>query len=250
MPLDKSMIFKFKDASSLPEIPARLNNPFDTEEIPELVKLAAREFQDFIDSTDFHWKADLLDRRGKMFGVLVVQDQLGELGFLGTVSGKLPENGTCDVFVPSMFKDEEHGSFLYRGLTEVSKINAEIKLSDDVGLKQRLRDKRAALSSNLQQKLFDAYELLNINGERKSVREIFLPNHEPVAAAGECAAPKLFHFAFENGLNPVAIAEFWYGANLPGKSKVHSEYYPACKDKCKPVLGYMLCEEGLYEDGV
>ena len=58
----------------------------------------------------------------------------------------------------------------------------------------QLKDERRLKSGALQQKLFAEYSFLNQFGERKSIGEIF--NNNPPAGAGECAAPKLLHYAF------------------------------------------------------
>ena len=62
----------------------------------------------------------------------------------------------------------------------------------------------------------------------------------PPAAAGDCAAPKLLQYAFENGYTPLALAEFWLGASnvVAGRESMH--FYGACRGKCYPILTYML----------
>ena len=96
------------------------------------------------------------------------------------------------------------------------------------------KDERRLKSSALQQKLFAEYSFLNQFGERKSIGEIF--NNNPPAGAGECAAPKLLHFAFENQLTPIAMAEFWWGQSPKSEIRKHKQFYPACKSKCEPIL--------------
>lgn len=96
------------------------------------------------------------------------------------------------------------------------------------------KDERRLKSSALQQKLFVEYSFLNQFGERKSIGEIF--NNNPPAGAGECAAPKLLHYAFENQLTPIAMAEFWWGQSPKSEIRKHKQFYPACKSKCEPIL--------------
>ena len=96
------------------------------------------------------------------------------------------------------------------------------------------KDERRLKSSALQQKLFAEYSFLNQFGERKSIGEIF--NNNPPAGAGECAAPKLLHYAFENQLTPIAMAEFWWGQSPKSEIRKHKQFYPACKSKCEPIL--------------
>ena len=98
----------------------------------------------------------------------------------------------------------------------------------------QLKEERRQKSGALQQKLFAEYSFLNQFGERKSIGEIF--NNNPPAGAGECAAPKLLHYAFENQLKPIAMAEFWWGQSPKSEIRKHKQFYPACKSKCEPIL--------------
>jgi tRNA pseudouridine32 synthase / 23S rRNA pseudouridine746 synthase len=98
----------------------------------------------------------------------------------------------------------------------------------------QLKEERRLKSGALQQKLFAEYSFLNQFGERKSIGEIF--NNNPPAGAGECAAPKLLHYAFEEQLQPIAMAEFWWGQSPKSEIRKHKQFYPACKSKCEPIL--------------
>ncbi|MFK7060651.1 pseudouridine synthase [Flavobacterium oreochromis] len=103
----------------------------------------------------------------------------------------------------------------------------------------RLKDQRKKLSAQTQQRLFAEYSFLNQFRETKSIGEIF--NDNPPAGAGECAAPKLLHYAFKNNLKPLCMAEFWWGQSPKSEVRKHKQFYPACKGKCEPILlGHML----------
>lgn len=107
---------------------------------------------------------------------------------------------------------------------------------------QTLAALRKTKSAALQQQIFDQYTFLNKAGEPKSLGTIF-QNHGagvPPAGAGECAAPKLLQFAFAHHLEPLAMAEFWWGASPVGEVRKHGHFYPACRGKCEPILGHML----------
>ena len=106
----------------------------------------------------------------------------------------------------------------------------------------RLRRQRAALSHSLQQRIFASYSFLNARGERRSLDSIFADTafRLPPAGAGDCAAPKLLQYAYEHGLAPVTMAEFWWGAAPPSAVRHHGQYYPACRGKCQPILAHML----------
>jgi tRNA pseudouridine32 synthase/23S rRNA pseudouridine746 synthase len=107
---------------------------------------------------------------------------------------------------------------------------------------ERLQQKRKTDSARLQQKLFTAYTFLNQAGEEEGLLNIFKATafRKPPAGAGECAAPKLLHYAFKNDLKPIALAEFWWGAPPGTEIRKHKQYYPACLGKCKPILSHML----------
>ncbi len=111
-----------------------------------------------------------------------------------------------------------------------------------------LKEERKTRSGNLQKQLFEQYNFRNAKGQRKNVVDIF---HEfdtitPPAGSGECAAPKLLQYAYENQLTPLALAEFWWGCSPASEIRRHKNYYPACRKKCEPILGYML--QGLVVD--
>lgn len=101
-------------------------------------------------------------------------------------------------------------------------------------LKQLRKQKSAAL----QQKIFDHYFFLNAHQNKKNLGELF--NNNPPAGAGECAAPKLLQYAFLHNLQPICMAEFWWGSSPPSQVRKHKQFYPACRSKCEPILGHML----------
>ncbi len=111
-----------------------------------------------------------------------------------------------------------------------------------------LKEKRKSLSNALQNKLFEQYRFLNIRAEERSLKSIFAPTTSPVppAGAGECAAPKLLHYAFKYGFKPLALAEFWWGISPKSEIRQHTKFYPSCNSKCQPILGHML--EGMLVD--
>lgn len=103
---------------------------------------------------------------------------------------------------------------------------------------EKLKEERKQKSSELQQRLFAEYAFLNQEHKLKSVGEIF--DNNPPAGAGECAAPKLLHYAFKHNLKPIALAEFWWGQSPKSEVRKHKQFYPACRSKCEPILAHML----------
>lgn len=107
---------------------------------------------------------------------------------------------------------------------------------------EQLKQERKQRSAALQNEIFDAFYFVNQRLERRSVGEIFqhTPEGRPIAGAGECAAPKMLQYAFLQNLQPIAMAEFWWGQSPKTEIRIHGHYYPACRGKCEPILGHML----------
>lgn len=105
-----------------------------------------------------------------------------------------------------------------------------------------LKEERKEKSNQLQQQLFEQYQFLNALGEEKAVTDIFAKTilKVPPSGAGDCAAPKLLQYAYQHNLEPLAMAEFWWGKSPNSQIRQHGQFYPACKGKCQPILGQML----------
>lgn len=246
--MNNQLIFKFKADISSINIPSTLNNPFG-EYVPEIVRIATREFQAFIDMESQKWGYDFRMQKGKMFGILVIQEEDNTYSYLGTASGKLPKNAICNKFIPSVFDDAVGDFFINRGMTELTEIGMQIRTSNNPSEIVSLKEKSKQKSIALQQRLFENYHFLNLSGKKKNLLEIFehASHGNPPSAAGECAAPKLLQYAITHRLKPIALAEFWWGNPTNNRQKEHNIFYPACKDKCRPILEYILEDSGLYD---
>ena len=109
-----------------------------------------------------------------------------------------------------------------------------------------LRRERHERSDALQHWLFDQFVMLNANGEGRSLTDIFAttPQRVPPAGSGECCAPKLLQYAYQHGLRPLQIAEFWQGRSPRMEIRHDGQFYTACRGKCLPILSWMLGEVG------
>ncbi|OEF25567.1 RluA family pseudouridine synthase [Vibrio rumoiensis] len=118
----------------------------------------------------------------------------------------------------------------------------EDQLAQKIEAIEQLKLQRKQQSSALQKKLFAQYKFLNKHSQEKSLLEIFsaTANPTPPAGSGECAAPKLLHYAFKHGFTPIALAEFWWGTSPRSEIRQHQKFYPACQNKCHPILTHML----------
>ena len=234
------------------DLPAKFTFPFNYEPHP-LALLAVEKLQSYLENQEewdhnFGLKADQKGAViGKMFGVLVVKTQDEEIGYLSAFSGKLAGGNHHNKFVPPIFDGMADGGFLNAGMEKLSVINHQIKILEDRPSENRekveyLKANRKAHSIALQKEIFDQYNFLNLNGEEKSLCEIFedASYKNPPAGAGECAAPKLLQYAFQQNMQPVAMAEFWWGLSPKSDYWQHGHFYPACREKCEPILEHML----------
>lgn len=246
--MEEQFIFNFRTEPSGINIPEKLNNPFGTF-VPEIAEQAAIEFQEFIGRISKTWEHNFQAEKGKMFGVLVVQKKDNTYCYIGTVSGKLPRNIVCNRFIPSPFDDSVGNYFIHKGMKALTELGHQIKNTNSLSEINVLKERRKQKSIGLQQRLFENYHFHNLSGEQKNLLEIFkLSSHgRPPSAAGECAAPKLLQYAIEHQLKPIALTEFWWGSAVQNPQKKHAAFYPACKDRCRPILEYMLEDPTLYD---
>ena len=112
---------------------------------------------------------------------------------------------------------------------------------------ETLRTERKRLSNQLQNKLFSQYQFLNGRGENASLQSIFAKtNRNTTCRRWRMRCAKTSSFAYKNIYQPLAFAEFWWGASPKSEIRQHGQFYPSCHSKCQPILGHML--EGLNVD--
>jgi tRNA pseudouridine32 synthase / 23S rRNA pseudouridine746 synthase len=108
-----------------------------------------------------------------------------------------------------------------------------------------LEQRKSARSRELLAQIHDTYWLASARGERRPLRAVFAPDAPP-GGAGDCAGPKLLAEAYRRGWKPIALAELWWGAPPATGGRTAGNFYPACRGKCGPILGFML--DGLPHD--
>lgn len=152
-----------------------------------------------------------------------------------------------EAFEYELSEESKKESILLKKMTKYWKYqleNAKKKMAVFSDKITELKELRKQKSGELQQQLFKQYAFLNQNKKLKSIGAIF--DNNPPAGSGECAAPKLLQYAFENDLIPIAMAEFWWGQSPKSEVRKHQQFYPACRSKCEPILEHML--EGIVMD--
>lgn len=102
-----------------------------------------------------------------------------------------------------------------------------------------LTAKRAQASRNAMTVIFDTYRLRNRSGVGRSLRELF-GGAAPPWGTGDCAGPRLIAHALSVGLEPIALAEFWWGPPPPAGGRVEGAFYPPCVERCGVVLPFLL----------
>ena len=235
--------------------PERFTYPFAYEPHP-LCQLAAQEVQQYIATLpDIKADAD----KGKMFGVLVVEMDdgrgKGRLGFLAAYSGLLAGRNDWEYFVPPVYDAQQPDGYFKTKEREISEMVNLLPPS----LRSRvwrcessflLPRSSKEMSQDLQLWLFHQYQLLNAHGESRDLVDIWQSYYNkeklrrkfplPPGGTGDCCAPKLLQYAYQQGLKPVCMAEFWWGQSTKEELRQHLNYYPACRGKCKPILTWML----------
>lgn len=66
----------------------------------------------------------------------------------------------------------------------------------------------------------------------------------------EYADSKLLQYAIEQNLTPIALTEFWWGRPIKTSDRKHAHFYPACKNKCRPILEFMLEDDELFDQRI
>ncbi|MEY2978897.1 MAG: RluA family pseudouridine synthase [Prochlorotrichaceae cyanobacterium] len=99
-----------------------------------------------------------------------------------------------------------------------------------------LKQRRKVLSRQLQAQMHGVYRLQNFAGDSATLQDL-LPTGLPTGT-GDCAAPKLLHYAASQGWHPLGLAEFWWGP--PQGDKWPGEFYGPCRDRCQPLMGFLL----------
>ncbi|WP_436487864.1 pseudouridylate synthase [Chitinophaga sp. ARDCPP14] len=252
---EPSAFSPFDESTTVSELAAGLT--FSLNDAPHpLCLLAAERLQAHLEQQEWEHNFGLPGNAagtviGKMFGVLIVRTRDNELGYLAAFSGKLAGGNHHAKFVPPVFDGLEPGGFVNTGMLELTAINKEISLlesfTDDESAAQvrLLKILRKNHSTALQHKIFEQYHFLNKAGTSKSLTEIFAhtPSGKPPAGAGECAAPKLLQYAFQHGMEPLALAEFWWGQSPKSDYWQHGHFYAPCREKCAAILAHMLGEQ-------
>jgi tRNA pseudouridine32 synthase / 23S rRNA pseudouridine746 synthase len=195
---------------------------------------------------------DQLAGKGAMYGVLVCRDEKGiEVilrAFSGTANGEFEKEG----YVPPLFSPKKYKLAQQKNDDEMHELSHRIATSSSVGSCIALREQRKKLAEDAKRSVYELYRFPCIDGTIKTFAQI-LPEFKdgkklPPDGTGNCCAPKLFGYAFENKMFPISFAEFYYNSQARSGARVHKEFYTPCDNCCGIVLPAMLGIEILYRD--
>ncbi|HET8859828.1 RluA family pseudouridine synthase [Marivirga sp.] len=146
--MQDSSFIKFQSDISKYSLPEKFTFPFSYEPHP-LTQKAAEELQKHLKSAKIENEIS-----GKMYGVLVVQDKSGQLGFLASYSGQEYDGDVSINFVPPIYDRMAMEGFYKKGEEELVNINNKIKkLEDDQNFRKLMDElKKQSKSSNLELK--------------------------------------------------------------------------------------------------
>jgi hypothetical protein len=179
------------------------------------------------------------EARGQMFGILKCKDQDGNQVWLKAFSGQY--NGVWDVkgWAPPLFDTKEFDLLVGDVDKEIKQLGNIINKLPNGPDRQDLIYSRKRLSQNLMKEIHGLYRVHNFRSEVRPLTDFF-KNGIP-AGAGDCCGPKLLNTAAKMNLMPESLAEiFWGETNLAG-TRMQGNFYGSCREKCLPLLGFMLC---------
>ncbi|MBD1430461.1 MULTISPECIES: RluA family pseudouridine synthase [Sphingobacterium] len=163
------------DISTLAK-PEKFTFPFCYEPHPFSV-LAAEHVQHYLSiQKDFEHNFGLQEGQeglviGKMFGVLVVEDNKGNLGYLAACSGKLASTNQHRYFIPPIFDMLDPEGFFLNEEATINTLNREIELLEKNPKIQALKEQIEVCKKETEQELAEARALNKKNkAERKAIR--------------------------------------------------------------------------------
>lgn len=179
-----------------------------------------------------------------MFGALVALDTKGNEVVLKAFSGSTSKGWNVPGFVPPLFDEAEYNAAISindRAIHELS----EAPSGESPEQKKSRDQKRLALCRETLDRFYALYRFYCADGKVRSFEDI-KPDKLLPTGTGDCCAPKLLSHAYQLGLKPVSLAEFYWGKK---NTRLEPEkFYPPCDEKCGLILPVILGLEILYRD--
>lgn len=184
---------------------------------------------------------------GIMIGVLVARNSLQQNKILFTVSGisrKIEGKFRDAIFIEPIVSSKKIMSALQKNDKEIHSLTEKLK-SCRIENIQDLQLRRSLLTSESLERVHELYSFYCSDGKIRSLKQI-CRSQLPPTGTGDCCAPKLLNFAFENNLIPVSMCEVFYGK--ANEKKQPGVKYSPCDERCGLILPEMLGLKILYRD--
>lgn len=191
--------------------------------------------------------------QGVMIGCLVCYDNNTDSevilyavsGNAKILKGNIPES--CH-FVPSIVSIESINDALEENDLLIHQLTDKINNLQNGEEKNSLIKERTTLTDESLKKVFNLYSFTRFDGKKITLNEIIYSHNGklPPAGTGDCCAPKLLSYSFENQFVPKSMDEVFFGNDT--KNKINGISYPPCDERCGYILPSILGLEIIYRD--
>ena len=207
-----------------------------------LHRTARIDFESAVPDPRFTTEPLFSPSRGQMFGVLVCAPKTpgGENIILKAFSGQYNGVWNAENWVPPILDSAVFAEAVAAADPLIKKLGAEIESCGSSSEKEGLIKARKKLSHRHMNEIHEMYTIRNFAGGTIDLFTLFADKPGIPAGTGDCCAPKLLNHAALMGYSPLSLAEFFWGRENRSGTKQHACFYPPCREKCEPLLGYML----------
>lgn len=198
---------------------------------------------------------DTVVQKGKMIGVLLCKDDTNSIitlkAFAGASFGRWYVPGWCPVVggentSPTDLSEyvqiqEKTNKLAIQQKFVKEKIQSSTPSADLFTELAEITSERKLLAVEALSVMRKHQYVVNFRGQRSLLQDIFVcgsGRRKIPSGVGDCATTKLLAEAGRRNLRPYSIAEIFVG---DAATKNNGLFYDACKERCEPVLGFMLC---------
>lgn len=160
------MLHRFSTSIAEIPLPEKFTYPFCYTPHP-LCVLAAEEVKSFL-SRQTEWTEEL--QAGKMFGVLLIRDEDGEIGYLAAYSGILAGRNDHPFFVPPVYDLLNPDGFFKKEEEQISRINLSIREMEEATEYKALQEQLDNLQQEAEKDLRLSKSLLKEAKQRREAQ--------------------------------------------------------------------------------
>lgn len=160
------MLHRFSTSIAEIPLPGKFTYPFCYTPHP-LCVLAAEEVKSFL-SRQTEWTEEL--QAGKMFGVLLIRDEDGEIGYLAAYSGILAGRNDHPFFVPPVYDLLNPDGFFKKEEEQISRINLSIREMEEATEYKALQEQLDNLQQEAEKDLRLSKSLLKEAKQRREAQ--------------------------------------------------------------------------------